>query len=114
MRPLFIGLAAASIAIAGFAITTSAKAYPFCLVEETEPWCGYATLEQCRASASGRAAFCVANPATVAAVPFRESYRGAIMKHAARVSKNVAFFMRGSERYSAPGVPDPLNDIHQE
>jgi hypothetical protein len=48
------------------------------------------------------------------AVAIGDNDRSAIMKHAAKVSKNTVFFMKGSELYSASGVPVPLSDIQQE
>jgi hypothetical protein len=53
-------------------------------------------------------------PGNMAAAEFGDRSRDAIMKHATKVQKNTAFFMKDGELYSATGMTDPLNEIHQE
>ncbi len=65
MRPValmvFLALASACIAAA----PAKAKAYPVCLTggEDNAMQCEFATLGQCRATASGGLGYCVVNPA---------------------------------------------------
>ena len=65
MRPValveFLALASACIAAA----PVKAESYPVCLTggEDNAMQCEFATLGQCRATASGGLGYCVANPA---------------------------------------------------
>jgi predicted secreted Zn-dependent protease len=58
---------------------TYAPGYPICLqtygITGNSIDCSYTSMEQCRASASGRAAQCIANPYFAAASPVRRRYR---------------------------------------
>jgi hypothetical protein len=79
MRRFFIALAALLTSTGIFSVATpaSADSYPVCLAcGSTDALrCDYATLEQCRATASGGLGYCVMNPAYTSNA--YASYRGA-------------------------------------
>jgi hypothetical protein len=70
MRRTLIAMTAllASTSIFNPAAPARAQTYPVCLVSGDEDGmrCDYATLDQCRATASGIAGYCVINPASTA------------------------------------------------
>jgi Protein of unknown function (DUF3551) len=70
----FPALAVVALSALGFANDARADVeYPYCLVPSrfTVGTCYYATLEQCRAAASGNVGFCDRNPRYVAQAPAR-------------------------------------------
>jgi Protein of unknown function (DUF3551) len=71
----FSALAALALCALGSASDARADVeYPYCLVPSlfTVGTCTYATLEQCRAAASGNVGSCDRNPRYVAQVPARQ------------------------------------------
>jgi hypothetical protein len=68
MRALTSGIVAAAVMFAAVAADaqTYAPGYPVCLqaytIDGEHIECGFATMAQCRASAAGRGASCLANP----------------------------------------------------
>jgi Protein of unknown function (DUF3551) len=64
MRTLFLGLAASATILATGVIPVAASEYRYCLHGDDYAAmgdCGY-SYQQCQATASGRAAYCEANP----------------------------------------------------
>jgi Protein of unknown function (DUF3551) len=69
--------ALAALALCAFGFASDARAdveYPYCLVPSlfTVGTCTYATLEQCRAAASGNVGSCDRNPRYVVQAPARQ------------------------------------------
>jgi hypothetical protein len=64
MRNLILGAASFALAAVAFPLTASAEVeYPYCAKgRNVGGGCSYATIEQCRAFASGTGAYCYENP----------------------------------------------------
>ncbi|HEY0329198.1 MAG TPA: DUF3551 domain-containing protein [Rhodopseudomonas sp.] len=78
MRKIWIGLAALVSAAIAFGNAAHARDYRYCLVSPGFGYpgeCSYSTYRQCAASASGRYADCIVNPAAGYGAPRRAHRR---------------------------------------
>ena len=73
MRTLFLVLATSATIFATGVTPVAASEYRYCLQGDDYAGagdCGFTSYQQCQASASGRTAYCVANPYLAAANPY--------------------------------------------
>ena len=79
VRIVFLALVTSAIVFFTGLNTISAKDYPYCIQGEDYAGgageCGFTTIAQCQATASGRLAYCAANPTFAASVQFIDRRR---------------------------------------
>jgi hypothetical protein len=74
MRKVFIALATSAVVFSAGMSSAAARDYPYCIQGEDYAGgageCGFMTIGQCQATASGRLAYCATNPTFTASALF--------------------------------------------
>jgi hypothetical protein len=79
MRKVLLALATSAVVFTGGMSAAAARDYPYCIQGEDYAGgageCGFTTIAQCQATASGRLAYCAANPTFAASAQVTDRSR---------------------------------------